>query len=50
MCRLNGLDNNINLFADEQGPYFDNVTKLIEETYEKNGGQVILHKTSNNAR
>ncbi len=43
MWLLYGLDINIILFADEQGPYFDNVTKLIEDTYEKNGGQVILY-------
>ena len=29
-------------FVDEQADYFDNVTKLIEETVKNNGGQGVI--------
>ena len=30
------------LFTDEHGEYFANVTKLIEETFERNGGKKVI--------
>lgn len=29
-------------FTDEQKDYFDNVVKLIESTYESNGGKSVI--------
>ena len=42
LLKISRYINFIMSFTDEQNDYFDNVVKLIESTYETNGGKSVI--------